>query len=48
MENIFEDLSALFVDYGSVEEEMMQVGVHSISVIRLAEQSSKALRGESC
>lgn len=48
LENIFEDLSALFTDCRPVEEEMVEFGVHSISVIRLAEQSSKALRGGSC
>lgn len=48
LENIFEDLSALFTECGSVEEETMQVGVHSISAVRIVEQSSKALRGESC
>lgn len=30
LENIFEDLSALFTECGSVEEETVQVGVHSI------------------
>lgn len=48
LENIFEDLIALFTECGSVEEETVQVGVHSINAVRIVEQSSKALRGESC
>lgn len=43
LENIFKDLSALFTDCGSVEEEMVQIGVHSISVVWLGEQSSSVL-----
>lgn len=42
LENIFKDLSALFTDCGSVEEVMVQIGVHSISVVWLGEQSSSS------
>lgn len=46
--NHLEDPSAIFADCGSVEEEkMMQVGVHSIGVVKLSKHSSSsASRGE--
>lgn len=44
-ENTLEDPSAIFADCGSVEEEKMQVGVHSIGVVKLSKHSSNASRG---
>ena len=43
--NTLEDPSAIFADCGSVEEEKMQVGVHSIGVVKLSKHSSNASRG---
>ena len=43
-ENILEDLSAMFADCGSVDEEIMQAGVRSIGVVKLSDHSINALR----
>ena len=44
-ENILEDLNTLFADCGSVNEEMMQVGVCSIGSVKLSERSRNVSRG---
>lgn len=46
--NILEDLSLLFVDCKSVDEEMIQFGGYSRGVVRLAEHGDNASKGGSC
>lgn len=43
--NILVDPSTMFADCGSVDEEKLLVGVHSIGVINLSKRSSNASRG---